>query len=121
MKVAGTTKSRQLTRGQRREMTKPERLLWQALRANKTGFHFRRQHAAGPFVLDFYCDAAGLCIEVDGSSHDFTVAQDEARDRYVSALGIMTLRIAASDVLFNLEGCVQHIATIARTRPLRQR
>ena len=50
-------------------MTKPERLLWWALRRKQTGFHFRRQHPAGPYVLDFYCDTARLCVEADGVSH----------------------------------------------------
>ena len=53
-------------------MSKPERLLWGALRKNKLGLRFRKQHPAGPYVLDFYCDSARLCVEVDGESHDFT-------------------------------------------------
>ena len=57
-------------------VAKPERLLWWALKGDQTGFHFRKQHAAGPFVLDFYCDWARLCVEVDGASHDFTVNRD---------------------------------------------
>jgi len=101
-------------------MTKPERLLWWALKADKTGFHFRRQHAAGPYVLDFYCDRARLCVEVDGLSHDLTIAHDQARDRFLARWGIETLRVPAHEVLTNLQGVVELIIEIASARPLRQ-
>ena len=52
----------------RRAMTRPEVLLWQVLRERPNGLRFRRQHPVGPFVLDFYCPAARLAIEVDGMS-----------------------------------------------------
>lgn len=67
MAITGTSDAVYRARHLRRAMTKPERLLWCALRGNRTGFHFRRQHAAGPYVLDFYCDRIGLCVEVDGA------------------------------------------------------
>ena len=52
----------------RRTMTRPERMLWNAIRrSQRNGLHFRRQQIAGDFVLDFYCDAARLAIELDGS------------------------------------------------------
>ena len=101
-------------------MTKPERLLWWALKADQTEFHFRKQHAAGPYVLDFYCDRARLCVEVDGSSHDFTVDRDLVRDRYLARWGIETVRVRASDVLSNLQGAVDFIVQAAVNRPLRQ-
>ena len=121
MDVVGTSDAFQRARKLRRVMTKPERLLWWALKADKTGFHFRRQHAAGPYVLDFYCDAVRLCVEVDGQSHDFTANHDVARDVYLTRWGIQTLRVPASEVLKNLEGVVRHITDVARSIPLRQR
>ncbi len=120
MDVIGTSDAFQRARTLRKAMTKPERLLWWALKADKTGFHFRKQHAAGPYVLDFYCDRARLCVEVDGSSHDFTVDRDIARDRYLERWEIMTVRVQATDVLSNLQGVVDHVTRIARLRPLRQ-
>src|ERR1700675_2004678 len=54
----------------RREMTPAERILWKALRRNAIeGFHFRRQQVIEGFVVDFYCDAVKLAIELDGSVH----------------------------------------------------
>lgn len=120
MDVTGTPDAFQRARKLRRAMTKPERLLWWALKADKTGFHFRKQHAAGPYVLDFYCDRARLCVEGDGASHDLTTAHDEARDRYLSRWGILTLRVPARDVLANLQGVVDLVTETASARPLRQ-
>src|SRR5439155_23770635 len=54
----------------RHEMTPQELLLWQRLRAGRIeGLHFRRQQVIEGFVVDFYCDAAGLVVEVDGAVH----------------------------------------------------
>jgi very-short-patch-repair endonuclease len=90
-------------------MSFPERLLWRALRNQQCALRFRRQHPAGPYVLDFYCHEAKLCVEVDGEQHRFTAHRDEARDRWLAGQGVRTLRIAAHEILDNLEGAVQHI------------
>ena len=100
----------------RRAMSLPEVLLWRALRAGAVeGLHFRKQHPIGPYVLDFYCHEANLCVEIDGQSHDFTADHDERRDRWLAQRGVRTLRISAKDVLENLEGVLQYIASEART------
>ena len=109
MDVSDPTETIQRARTLRRQMTKPERLLWWALRRKQTGFHFRRQHPAGPYVLDFYCDAARLCVEVDGEHHSFQVSQDRRRDGYLAKLGVTTIRIPAHEVLTNLQGVVDAI------------
>ena len=80
-------------------MTIPERHLWSILRRNRLGLHFRRQHPVGPYVLDFYCDAARLCIEVDGPTHDHTQVRDAWRDAWLLARRIRTLRFSAEAVL----------------------
>jgi very-short-patch-repair endonuclease len=95
-------------------MSLPERLLWDALRKKQTGLRFRRQHPAGPYVLDFYCDSAKLCVEVDGQSHDFQARHDTRRDQWLLTQGVRTIRIAAQDVLANLEGVVQMIVLQAK-------
>ena len=113
----GTPTARTRAQQLRRQMTKPERLLWSRLRDHRTGLHFRRQHAAGPYVLDFYCAAAKLCVEVDGASHEMTSQHDRQRAAMLlREFGIVTLRVAASDVLKNLEGVVAHVAETARHR-----
>lgn len=95
-------------------MSFPERLLWEALRKNQLGLRFRKQHPAGPYVLDLYCHKFKLCVEVDGQSHEFTAERDQARDRWLARQGVRTLRIAAREVLDNLEGAVRCIEDEAK-------
>lgn len=65
------------------------------------GPRFRRQHPVGPYVLDFYCPAAKLAVEVDGDSHNFANrgVLDQRRDAWLHGQGITVLRIRAADVL----------------------
>lgn len=88
-------------RQQRREMSKPEVMLWQQLRADPLGLRFRRQHPVGPFVLDFYCAKAKLAIEVDGIVHNMGDQPefDERRTAWLEQQGIEVVRIPAIDVL----------------------
>ena len=53
----------------------------------------------GPYAADFYCPAARLVIEVDGSVHDSRQAKDEQRDAYLTSLGLRVSRVLAADVL----------------------
>ena len=86
----------------RRDMSLPEVLLWEELRGGRLdGFRFRRQHPIGPFVLDFYCPAWKLAIEVDGAAHDFPerAEQDERRMMWLNNQGINVLRFVAKEIL----------------------
>ncbi|MDR3475586.1 MAG: DUF559 domain-containing protein [Devosia sp.] len=82
----------------RRSMTQPEKTLWALLRRNQQGLHFRRQHAIGPYILDFYCAAVHLCVEVDGPAHADQIAHDERRTRWLAEQGISVIRFSADDV-----------------------
>lgn len=96
----------------RRRLSLPEGLLWRALKAGKLeGLKFRKQHPMGPYVLDFYCHQARLCMEVDGRSHSYgrRPADDERRDRWLLDHGIQTLRISASLVLEDVDDAVRTI------------
>jgi very-short-patch-repair endonuclease len=101
-------------------MTLPEVVLWQQLRHRPDGLKFRRQHPAGPYVLDFYCDPARLCIEVHGSVHGMgdNAQVDEYRDVRLAEAGMRTLRVSANDVLKNLDGVLQLIVLECRAKPL---
>jgi very-short-patch-repair endonuclease len=80
-------------------MSPPEVKLWALLRRSPNALKFKRQHAVGPYVADFYCPAAKLVIEIDGKIHDFTVERDEQRDEYMRGLGLMIIRIPAAEVM----------------------
>ena len=87
-------------RSLRASMSLPEVLLWRQLRQN-TEAKFRRQHPLGPYVLDFYCAAAKLCVEIDGIAHSMgnRPERDAARDDWLGGRGIEIVRIPATDVL----------------------
>jgi very-short-patch-repair endonuclease len=98
----------------RTEPTGAEAVLWDALRDRRLGgAKFRRQHALGTFVLDFYCPAARLCIEVDGEVHDDADQQvrDEARSRVLAAHRIRVLRIRNDAVLTDLGAVLRRISS----------
>jgi very-short-patch-repair endonuclease len=90
-------------------MSLPEVILWNALRHRPGGFKFRRQHPAGPFILDFVCLSESLAIEIDGQAHDFRSHKDAARDEWLANQGFLTMRIAATDVLKDLDAVVRGI------------
>jgi very-short-patch-repair endonuclease len=114
----GNAASVRRARRLRRTMSLPEVLLWQVLRQRPDDFKFRRQHASGPYDLDFFCSDARLCIEVDGEAHNRgdRPARDAARDAWLAAAGIKTLRIPASEILKNLEGATAGILAEATAR-----
>ena len=86
----------ELARQFRREPTKSEELLWQALRGKKLGgLKFRRQQPIGPFVVDFYNSEYRLVIEVDGPIHDRQKHADQERQAMLELLGLNVLRIKA--------------------------
>jgi very-short-patch-repair endonuclease len=84
-------------------------LLWRLLRVNRRELRFRKQHAIGPFVADFYCPAAKMVIEVDGATHDWRQDVDDRRDAYMRSLGLGVTRIAAADVLADPEAVADGI------------
>lgn len=96
----------------RRQMSLPEVLLWKAIKGRRLqGLHFRRQHPIGPYVLDFYCEAERLAVEVDGSSHDFgdRPERDQRRDAWLLAQGVTTLRLSASLILDDVDAATRTI------------
>ena len=96
-------------------MPEPERRLWRRLRQRQLGARFRRQHGIGPYVVDFYCPALKLVIEVDGESHfldDEAVRKDAVRERYLAGLGITVLRYGNRDVMQNIDGVMADILRV---------
>ena len=107
--------TRNLARRLRKTMTPPELRLWKSLRRSAQGLRFRKQHAVGPYVLDFYCDSARLCVEVDGAWHSHTLRQmrDRERDIWLERGGVLTLRVSAKAVLHDPTGVIDGIIGFA--------
>ncbi|MGH6705919.1 MAG: endonuclease domain-containing protein [Sphingomicrobium sp.] len=107
----------------RRQLSLPEVLLLQALRPRPNGLKFRSQFPIGPITADFACLSHRLIIEVDGEAHNCgdQPKRDAARDEFLRQEGFEVMRIAARDVLDNLDGVVSGIvARCGEVGPLHQ-
>jgi len=96
----------------RRTMSLPEVLLWKAIKGGVVDrLQFRKQHPMGPYVLDFYCHAVKLAVEVDGASHSLgdRPERDVARDAWLAQHGVATLRLPASLILRDVDAAVSTI------------
>ena len=100
----------------RHDMTPAERVLWQELRANKLGVHFRRQQIMAGFIVDFYCHKAVLVIELDGDVHDLQQEEDAQREKILNEMGLRVIRFRNDEVFKNLPVIVAKIKEGALTR-----
>ena len=100
----------------RQNMTFPEKLFWNSVRAGQFPIKFRRQVGIGPYIADFYSSAHRLVVELDGESHynDEAILYDAERDAYMSELHIRVLRFANEDVMKNCDGVLQRILETSR-------
>ncbi len=103
-----------LARKSRREMSYPEVLLWQRLRGKSTGMRFRKHHPIGPYVVDFYCAAFRLVIEVDGFAHEVgnRPERDERRTLFLEENGYRVVRIEAKEVVHDADAVAASIALL---------
>ena len=107
------------SRDLRNNMTDAEQMLWQRLRRKQIlGLQFYRQKPILNFIVDFYCPAANLVIECDGSQH-YTIdglAADRARDQALGQLGLNVLRFDNRQILTEIDAMVEQIYWIAKQR-----
>ena len=86
----------QVARSFRNAPTPSEAVLWNALRGRRlNGMRFRRQQPIGPFIVDFYCAAERLVVEVDGGVHEAKVDADRERQMLLESLGLRVVRLPA--------------------------
>jgi very-short-patch-repair endonuclease len=103
-------------RALRRDMTLPEGMIWQVLRQRPDGFKFRRQHPIGRCIVDFYCPAIRLVIEIDGEAHSMgdQPHRDWRRDTWLKDQGMRILRFGAVDVIKDLQSVITAIMLVCR-------
>ncbi|MBI4952011.1 MAG: DUF559 domain-containing protein [Myxococcales bacterium] len=77
---------------------------------------FRRQQPLGRFIVDFFCEAARLVVEVDGGHHDdpSVAARDAARDALLRAAGLTVLRLPNEQILHDPERALDRIRQLLR-------
>jgi len=99
-----------IARRLRANLTDAETRLWARLRYKQIANHrFRRQVPIGPYIVDFFCPAAKLVIEVDGGQHAERVAQDVARTIWLAHRGYNVLRFWNNDIFDDLDGVLEKI------------
>ena len=101
----------------RNDMPAAETVVWSKLRRKQVcGCKFRRQYSVGPYVLDFYCPALKLAVEIDGDSHSVVDANDydQQRQAFIESFGIRFLRFTNQQVYKNIEGVLQTIYWVAQ-------
>ena len=83
----------------RKEMTPQERKLWY-LFLRKYPVKIYKQRVINSFIADFYCPAARLVIELDGSQHytDQGEAYDKERDTIIEKYGVVILRFSNLEI-----------------------
>ena len=96
----------------RANTTPHERILWRALKELPVdGTHFRRQAPIGPYVVDFFCPAIRLILELDGGHHneDTTAERDSERQAWLEQQGYKIIRFWNSDVTGDLNAVMERI------------
>jgi very-short-patch-repair endonuclease len=107
-----TDTARSRARSLRKDDTRAEQILWEALRNRRLGgFKFVRQLPIGPYVVDFACRERKLIVEVDGATHGSNeeVQRDNRRSAYLDAAGWRIHRCWNDDVYINLNGVCDSI------------
>jgi len=96
----------------RANTTPHERILWRALKELPIeGSHFRRQAPIGPYVVDFFCPATRLVIELDGGHHneDEAAKRDGARQSWLENEGYRVVRFWNSEIASDLTAVLERI------------
>ena len=79
----------------RKRLTPAEAAFWNIVKGSKLDSRkFRRQHSVGKYILDFYCPAENLAIELDGEGHYGALQEiyDNERKRFLRYFGIKVIR-----------------------------
>ncbi|MHB8997205.1 MAG: endonuclease domain-containing protein [Armatimonadota bacterium] len=105
----------ELCRQLRQAETPPEQALWRCLRDRQLlGCKFRRQHAIGRYIADFYCHEAGLVVELDGGVHqeEGQAEYDDLRTAELKVPGLTVLRFWNYQIHSDLAGVLQRIGEV---------
>src|SRR5205814_616662 len=95
----------------RKNHTHEEQIMWQLLRANKTGFHIRRQHIIGSYIVDFACLDKLVTMEIDGGYHNNPEIQfyDKERTAFLKANGFTELRFTNEEIKRDANAVIKKI------------
>ena len=106
---------REFSRLLRKQPTKAEDILWRRLRVSRfSAAKFRRQVPFDRFVVDFYCHAAKLVVELDGKQHEWFAEYDAERTNVLESRGVRVVRFANAEVEADLDSVLARIEAALR-------
>ena len=110
-----TSERHEFARALRKRQTRAEDILWQRLRGSRFhGAKFRRQVPFDRFVVDFYCHAAKLVVELDGKQHAWFADRDAERSAILERLGVSVVRFRNEEVCSELDSVLARIRAALR-------
>jgi very-short-patch-repair endonuclease len=112
MQMISTSIRRAAAKKLRANTTPHEPILWRALKELPVdGTHFRRQAPIGPYIVDFFCPANRLIVELDGGHHndDETARRDGERQLWLEQEGCRVVRFWNSEVTGDLTAVLERI------------
>ena len=103
----------------RKNPTEAESVMWDMLKGNNLGYHFRRQHIILDYIVDFICLEKGLVIELDGGYHNDPQqkAYDGYRTAHLQRLGYTELRFKNEELLCNPDSVIRKITETLEQLP----
>jgi very-short-patch-repair endonuclease len=105
-------KARQL----RNKTTTAEQLLWKRVKGKQIcNARFRRQHPISKFIVDFYCHAAKLIIEIDGKIHLKNKEYDKERTDILKSYNLEVIRFSNMEIETNIEKVIKKITLKLKT------
>ena len=112
MKITYEKYLKQYARALRNNPTHSEAKLWRYLKGDAFyGYDFHRQKPIGKYIVDFYCHALRLVIEIDGVTHNeqAIIEKDKIRDVYLESLGLYVMRMDAYKIIYDIENIIGEI------------
>ena len=111
MHYGATTEIFQIAERLRRDMTAPEKIIWDRVCKNQLGVRIRRQHPVWKFIADFYCHEVRLVIEIDGGIHlrSENREYDISRDIILKEFQIEILRFTNDEVINKTDRVIEKI------------
>jgi len=106
---------RRFARALRQQPTRAEEILWAQLRGSRFhGAKFRRQVPFDRYVIDFYCHAAKLAVELDGRQHEWFAEYDAGRTEVLERVGVRVIRFTNEEVCADLDSVLTRLGAELR-------
>jgi very-short-patch-repair endonuclease len=77
-------------------------------------YTFKRHAVVGSAIVDFNCHNLGLALAIDEEGQNDTLAK--RRDKSLESVGIKVMRIAATDILADIDAVLKQLTQVMRDR-----